>query len=612
MLDGLTTLVGLATAAVLAGASPSEPRATGPDDAVRTLSGGEVGGALPADMVLVPGGSPKLGVERAAMLEIGEQNRADRLPEMMAMYPEYVPDDRLEDFLMDIYEVTNAQYKAFLDDTGREPSEHVLDYSWFVWESGEKVLGYTDGIAELPIRGLNWEEARDYCDWAGKRLPTEQEWEHAARFDLDRDWYYLWGEGWKAWKSTECCNVANSVGRSGQFPSAVGSFPADRNTLGIFDLCGNVTEWTSSPFVPYPRHQPIELKVDRRKQTFRAAFQGDQRVIRGGTFLGNKLICNVVFRQGLAPTATFEEVGFRCVVDAAPGLGILRRAQKRQLSLLGGEVRDNLDISLEGAAAQQVFPRGEDRLNGSGKSLAFARVKSIPKSKARLLRDSLEEPVLVGVFVTTEASASPQLPAGAYGVYLRGEGETDAQKEARKNGREEKEEDEAGDEDEDQAKDEGKEDDEDEEAQEGEELTEEQKAELERIRQEEAEAKAALEKLGAVATVRGIDPLDLPIDSHLLLIVSNTGDIAAYSEIEWTEGDLDPTTLSYQPLGGKVEGHGVGTSSNAMVVGEAQNDLARFDFGVRISGSSKRGPQFSLELEFPAETFHKMDAPTKD
>jgi len=155
-------------------------------------------------------------------------------------------------FELDRYEVTNAQYRRFLQVTGREPPPY--------WSGTE----YPPGQSDTPVAGVSWPDAEAYCAWAGQRLPTEAEWEKACRGTDGR--LYPWGNDWAWYKanldvSSYAARPAGQVepGRS-QWDIAwlllrtssgvsrllpVGSFPEGASPYGIMDLAGNVSEWVA-------------------------------------------------------------------------------------------------------------------------------------------------------------------------------------------------------------------------------------------------------------------------------------------------------------------------------------------------------------------------------
>ena len=141
------------------------------------------------------------------------------------------------------FEVTNRQYAAFVEASGFQ-----AEGDWRKW--------FRPGGEEVPVVGVSWDDAVAYCRWAGLRLPSEAEWEKAAR-GLDGR-IYPWGNRWEP----ERCNnrslqapgaVARMIPlRDGRGPLPVGSLPAGASPFGAQDMAGNVFEWTASSFTPYP------------------------------------------------------------------------------------------------------------------------------------------------------------------------------------------------------------------------------------------------------------------------------------------------------------------------------------------------------------------------
>jgi len=135
-------------------------------------------------------------------------------------------------FFIDRFPVTNSQYKKFIDGTGR----HAPRY----WKGKD----YPAGQADWPVTYLGWADADAYARWAGKRLPTEAEWEKAARGDDGRQ--YPWGNEW----DDQACRIDDGTSPQTPPPLAVGCFPKGASPYGVMDLAGNVAEWTSTPSQP--------------------------------------------------------------------------------------------------------------------------------------------------------------------------------------------------------------------------------------------------------------------------------------------------------------------------------------------------------------------------
>lgn len=137
-------------------------------------------------------------------------------------------------FAMDRFEVTNAQYQRYVDEGHTAPGG---------WANGR----YPRGKALLPVTGIAWQAARDYAQWAGKRLPTEAEWEWAARGAEARLY------PWRGEASAARANTATGSGQQtkGQAARRVGSFPEGVSPEGVYDLIGNAREWTSDYYATY-------------------------------------------------------------------------------------------------------------------------------------------------------------------------------------------------------------------------------------------------------------------------------------------------------------------------------------------------------------------------
>jgi iron(II)-dependent oxidoreductase len=181
-------------------------------------------------------------------------------------------------FYIDKTEVTNAEYKLFVEATG-----HVSPDAW----GG---VDFPEGKGNYPVIGIRWQDAVDYSDWAGKRLPSEAEWEAAAR-GLDGR-LFPWGDRWLS-------GVAN-VGTTGIVQ--VGTFPAGASPNGALDMIGNVWEWTADELRLYPGN------TGKLPETFDNGVV--YRVIRGGAYDSKQ---DASYRGFVDASKGYPKTGFRCV-----------------------------------------------------------------------------------------------------------------------------------------------------------------------------------------------------------------------------------------------------------------------------------------------------------
>jgi iron(II)-dependent oxidoreductase len=199
------------------------------------------------------------------------------------MRPHVLLDDRplhkvtISAFQLDKHEVTNAEYQVFVRKTGHKPPYHWIG----------------DQPADLPVYNVSWDDADAYCRWAGGRLPTEAEWEYAARGgNVDVD--YPWGDQPDA--KLARFNVPTGAGPVAKFPP---------NGFGLFDMAGNVSEWTADWFDgSYYASSPA---VDPKGPD-----TGEYKVIRGGAWSDSSHRITVFFRNWVRPNQRTPNIGFRC------------------------------------------------------------------------------------------------------------------------------------------------------------------------------------------------------------------------------------------------------------------------------------------------------------
>jgi formylglycine-generating enzyme required for sulfatase activity len=198
--------------------------------------------------------------------------------------PEHEVD--LAAFEMDIFEVTNIQFADFVESGGYQTDAEQAG-SQQTWRTE-----FTDGKDNFPVVRVSWNDATAYCEWAGKRLPTEEEWEKAARGP--ENFLYPWGNEFDP-------SVVNGKASGLRNPVTVGSYGDGVSPYGMYDMAGNVWEWTASWYQPYPGNEVP------------SPYYGEQfRVLRGGGWFDTESELRTTRRSANVPTAANDDIGFRC------------------------------------------------------------------------------------------------------------------------------------------------------------------------------------------------------------------------------------------------------------------------------------------------------------
>ena len=238
--------------------------------------------AQDADMVRIPAGEFEMG-------------RAHALPDDgLKWVPHILRDDRpvhtvaLSGFDMDVHEVTNRQYAEFVAASGG--NVRVPHY----WPDGKPPDGRTDD----PVANVTWDEAAAYCEWRGKRLPTEAEWERACRGGLDSA-RHPWGD--------DDVDKTRAHYDSVKGPKAVCTYP--KNGFGLCDMAGNVWEWVADLYEKdYYSHSPAKNPT--------GPADGRYRMLRGGSWADVPKFLTCAQRSYARPEERSPNVGFRCARNA--------------------------------------------------------------------------------------------------------------------------------------------------------------------------------------------------------------------------------------------------------------------------------------------------------
>ncbi len=232
-----------------------------------------------AGMVLIPAGTFQMGRTKTTS------------DDATGMRPKALRDDRpvhavaLDAYYLDAREVSQRDYALFLAASGRTPPYHWLD--------GKPPAGKED----YAVHNVDWSDAAAYCAWADKRLPSEAEWERAARGGLE-GMDYPWGDESPAGRAR--FNTAQGPGPAGKF---------EQNAFGLYDMAGGVAEWCADWF----ERAYYETGPEKNPQGPAA---GMYKAIRGGSWASGPRRITVFFRNWVRPNQKTPNIGFRCAKDA--------------------------------------------------------------------------------------------------------------------------------------------------------------------------------------------------------------------------------------------------------------------------------------------------------
>ena len=248
-----------------------------------------VSSAPPEDMVLIPAGEFIMGTD-------SEGANTDQKPAHQV---------HLDAFYIDKHEVTNAQFEAFIVDGGYQDQKLWTAEGWnFIQKNQIKTpLQHGENSVSTdpdhPVIGVSWYEANAYATWAGKRLPTEVEWEKAARGTDGR--IYPWGNEMDFSKLSYFPHVTKV--------QTVGSFPNGASPYGVLDMAGNVWEWCADWYIEsdYPQSS---------RKNSRGPDGSEYRVLRGGGWDSIRLQLRTSYRYYDKENRRTYNIGFRCVQSA--------------------------------------------------------------------------------------------------------------------------------------------------------------------------------------------------------------------------------------------------------------------------------------------------------
>lgn len=270
-------------------AAPAEPTGEG---AAPTVA------PAPEGMVLISGGPFTRGVTDEEARDARDSCVEETAGEGVCLLEFFTDAQPVEsvtisDFYLDVSEVTNGEYTACVEAgvcTAPDNTEFSSD----------------PAFANHPVVYVNYEQATQYCGWAGKRLPTEAEWEKAARWDAEAEVSYVWPWG-DAWEGGRANTAAAELGGL----AAVEAFARDRSPYGALDMAGNVTEWVQDWY--YPGYERLSQLNPAR--TGAQALEEPLRVARGGNYQAIAAFSRGGHRYDVSTESTEPWLGFRCAQD---------------------------------------------------------------------------------------------------------------------------------------------------------------------------------------------------------------------------------------------------------------------------------------------------------
>ncbi len=241
------------------------------------------------ELILIPAGQFIMGTDKT-----DTENTHQKIGTVKPLYLDQHPERTLEldAFYIDRHEITNKEYKRFIVET------QFPDYP-MNWQQNT----FPEGLEDHPVTNIVWSEAFAYCAWAGRQLPSEAQWEKAARGADGQP--YPWGEVYEK-------GIANMGIEGDRKTAAVGSYAKDKSPYGVFDMAGNVMEWTQDWYRAYPGN-------DFKDPRFGTKF----KVLRGNAFqkAGHYFLdaYRYAFNRTEVPADDyFENVGFRCATGFLP------------------------------------------------------------------------------------------------------------------------------------------------------------------------------------------------------------------------------------------------------------------------------------------------------
>lgn len=433
----------------------------------------------PPGMVFVSGDRYKIGTDEKVIKNLLEETQQRPLATECP-----VVQIRVDDFYIMPTEVTNEQFAKFVTATNSEPpqlwGEKAVGEAGFAyaertgkakkdardaglpipeeepfrpakwWEKNWQDCEWSipKGLETHPVVYIPYERAEAYAKWAGLRLISEPEFQAAARGNTE--WTYPWGDKFEL-------KHANSIEANLGKTATVGSFPdgaswinakgqliekeKDRNAVTgqpLFDLVGNVWEWTRTPFLPHEGFKPLKVTLDSGKDTVSADWNADERICSGGSYQMPDLAVRVTVRRGTERSQSTSGIGMRCSASVIPGFDVAQNIMRADLPT--SKRPDNTKYVPEKIIAIDKWESepGTSKAPGyqvisSYNCISFIPVETAgPKNVLQFKENSRIAPIEIGAFTTTIPLLEPALEPGTYLLSWRAGGEGPREKASKK------------------------------------------------------------------------------------------------------------------------------------------------------------------------------------
>ena len=421
----------------------------------------------PPGMVLVAGGRYDIGIDKKEAVALVEESQVGAI---VAEYPQYSA--RLDDFYYMPTEVTNEQFAAFVRATGSEPprlwgkeaiddatrafAERVGKAAKDARDAGLPVPEFEEfdpadwwennwqdceweiptDISAHPVVYISYERAEAYARWAGLRLISEEE--HQAVGRGDDDLRFPWGDEWieEAANCTEANRRKSATADVGSYPLGASWFDPDgkrvdaedaekESALAVHDICGNVWEWTRTPYAKYPKFKPLEVKMQGEKKKLTPEFDANNRTAVSGHFGMPPMAIRVTSRRNTARWQATDGVGMRCSASAVPAQDIAESILRMDLPT-SKRPADTVYLSERVVAIDRwQSERGTAkpehyRIITAYDYLAFLPVEETGYSGVGTMKNrTAGKPLEIGAFSTTVPLIEPALEPGTYTLSWR-------------------------------------------------------------------------------------------------------------------------------------------------------------------------------------------------